>query len=42
LEFSEFAPREMIEQGDTVVVLGTLAGRKENWQGRKKRMGARF
>jgi ketosteroid isomerase-like protein len=27
LEFSEFAPREMIEQGDTVVVLGTLAGR---------------
>jgi hypothetical protein len=24
LEFSEFAPREMIEQGDTVVVLGTL------------------
>ena len=23
LEFSEFAPREMIEQGDTVVVLGT-------------------
>ena len=27
LEFSEFAPREMIEQGDTVVVLGTLSGR---------------
>jgi uncharacterized protein len=27
LEFSEFAPREMIEQGDTVVVLGTLEGR---------------
>jgi uncharacterized protein len=27
LEFTEFAPREMIEQGDTVVVLGTLAGR---------------
>jgi ketosteroid isomerase-like protein len=27
LEFSEFAPREMIEQGDTVVVLGTLIGR---------------
>ena len=27
LEFSEFAPREMIEQGSTVVVLGTLAGR---------------
>jgi ketosteroid isomerase-like protein len=27
LEFSEFAPREMIEQGETVVVLGTLAGR---------------
>jgi hypothetical protein len=27
LEFSEFTPREMIEQGDTVVVLGTLAGR---------------
>jgi ketosteroid isomerase-like protein len=27
LEFSEFAPREMIEQGDTVVVLGTLTGR---------------
>jgi ketosteroid isomerase-like protein len=27
LEFSEFAPSEMIEQGDTVVVLGTLAGR---------------
>jgi uncharacterized protein len=26
-EFSEFAPREMIEQGDTVVVLGTLEGR---------------
>ena len=27
LEFSEFAPREMIDQGETVVVLGTLAGR---------------
>ena len=27
LEFSEFAPREMIEQGDTVVALGTLTGR---------------
>jgi ketosteroid isomerase-like protein len=27
LEFSEFARREMIEQGETVVVLGTLAGR---------------
>jgi ketosteroid isomerase-like protein len=27
LEFSEFAPRAMIEQGDTVVALGTLAGR---------------
>ncbi|MBR1204926.1 MULTISPECIES: nuclear transport factor 2 family protein [unclassified Bradyrhizobium] len=27
LEFSEFAPREMIEQGDTVVVLGTLTAR---------------
>ena len=29
LELSEFAPREMIEQGDTVVVLGTLAGRSK-------------
>jgi ketosteroid isomerase-like protein len=27
LELTEFTPREMIEQGDTVVVLGTLAGR---------------
>jgi uncharacterized protein len=27
LEFTEFAPREMIEQGETVVVLGTLVGR---------------
>ena len=27
LELTEFAPREMIEQGDTVVVLGALAGR---------------
>jgi ketosteroid isomerase-like protein len=27
LEFSEFAPREMIEQGETVVVLGKVAGR---------------
>jgi uncharacterized protein len=27
LEFSEFTPLEMIEQGDTVVVLGKLAGR---------------
>ena len=27
LELTEFAPREMIEQGDTVVVLGTLSGR---------------
>jgi uncharacterized protein len=27
LEFTEFTPLEMIEQGDTVVVLGTLAGR---------------
>ena len=27
LEFSEFTPREMIERGETVVVLGTLAGR---------------
>ena len=27
MEFSEFAPREMIDQGETVVVLGTLAGR---------------
>jgi len=26
-EFSEFSPLEMIEQGDTVVVLGRLAGR---------------
>ena len=26
-EFSEFSPREMIEQGDTVVVLGRLTGR---------------
>jgi uncharacterized protein len=26
LEFSEFTPLEMIEQGDTVVVLGRLAG----------------
>jgi ketosteroid isomerase-like protein len=29
LEFTEFAPREMIEQGDTVVVLGTLTGRSK-------------
>jgi len=27
LEFSEFASREMIEQGDTVVALGTLTAR---------------
>ena len=27
LEFSEFAPREFIEQGDTVVVLGVSTGR---------------
>jgi uncharacterized protein len=27
VEFSEFGPHEMIEQGDTVVVLGALAGR---------------
>ena len=27
LEFSEFAPREFIEQGDTVVVLGVLTAR---------------
>ena len=27
LESSEFGPREMIEQGDTVVALGTLTGR---------------
>ena len=27
LEFTEFAPREMIEQGDTVVVIGTSSGR---------------
>ncbi|MBR0830748.1 nuclear transport factor 2 family protein [Bradyrhizobium manausense] len=27
IDFSEFAPREMIEQGDTVVVLGSSAGR---------------
>jgi uncharacterized protein len=27
LEFTEFTPREMFEQGDTVVVLGMLAGR---------------
>jgi ketosteroid isomerase-like protein len=27
LEFTEFTPREIIEQGETVVVLGTLAGR---------------
>ena len=27
VDFTEFAPREMIEQGETVVVLGTLAGR---------------
>jgi len=26
IEFSEFAPREMIEQGDTVVVLGSSSG----------------
>ena len=29
LEFSEFAPREMIEQGDTVVVLGTYTGQSK-------------
>jgi uncharacterized protein len=29
LEFGEFAPREMIEQGDTVVVLGTYTGRSK-------------
>ena len=27
LDFTEFAPREMVEQGDTLVVLGTAAGR---------------
>ena len=27
LEFSEFSPREMIEQGETVVALGTSFGR---------------
>jgi uncharacterized protein len=27
LDFSEFSPREMIEHGDTVVVLGTSVGR---------------
>jgi ketosteroid isomerase-like protein len=27
LEFSEFAPRDMIGQGDTVVVIGTASGR---------------
>jgi hypothetical protein len=27
LDFSEFTPREMIEHGDTVVVLGTSVGR---------------
>lgn len=27
IDFSEFAPREMIEQGDTVVVLGSSSGR---------------
>jgi ketosteroid isomerase-like protein len=27
IDFSEFAPREMIEQGDTVVVLGASSGR---------------
>jgi ketosteroid isomerase-like protein len=33
LEFTEFTPREMIEQGDTVVVLGTLAGRAKSRHG---------
>ena len=47
LEFSEFAPREMIEQGETVVVLGTLAGRakktgKKDREGSKERVGTRF
>ena len=27
LDFTEFAPREMIEQGDTVVVIGTSSAR---------------
>jgi ketosteroid isomerase-like protein len=27
IEFTEFGPREMIEQGDTVVALGTMTGR---------------
>jgi uncharacterized protein len=27
IEFSEFVPREMIESGDTVVTIGTSAGR---------------
>jgi ketosteroid isomerase-like protein len=27
VDFTEFAPREMIEQGDTVVVIGTSSGR---------------
>ena len=39
LDFTEFAPREMIEQGDTVVVIGTSSVRakrtgktiKEDW-----------
>ena len=35
LEFSEFAPREMIEQGETVVVLGTLADTTFPWRNLK-------
>ena len=27
MDFTEFAPREMIEQGDTVVVIGTSSAR---------------
>ena len=30
LDFTEFAPREMIEQGDTVVVIGTSSARMKN------------
>jgi uncharacterized protein len=30
LDFIDFAPREMIEQGDTVVVIGTSSARMKN------------
>ena len=42
LDITKFEPREIIEQGDTVVVIGTSSPGKGNRQNHKGRLGPHF